>query len=115
MAETVKLSVRSMVISALFTLIICGLAYWVWQDVRPILRPLKGDVASLFKNLNLVTNTLALFVFVTIAGFVFDKAGARYMATRIIMFGVLCGLVAGLYFYGNFLEKQVLSLFTAKN
>lgn len=101
------ISVLSFVLSVVLTLLVVGLAYWLWQDVKPLLRPLKGDWWRLLKDVQILTNVLGIFALVTVAGFVFDKAGAQSILTRLIMLAVLLVIIGSLVRYGSFFEKQI--------
>lgn len=100
-------SAKHLAVSVALTALIVGLCYWLWQDVKPVLRPLKGEGWAFVKDLRFFASMLAVFALVTTAGFLMDRSGAASMKTRIIAGCIIGVVVIGLFVYGTFLEKQL--------
>lgn len=108
MAEVQKpVSFLGLFISILITAIIVGLSYWIWQDIKPLLRPFKGDVWALLKDLRILVNIMALFAVLTIVGYVVDRSGSASFITRIVMFAVMLVVVGVLIRNGTFFKKEI--------
>lgn len=111
MADQARFDNRTLY-SIFLTAFICAVAYWLWQDVTTLLRPFKGEFAQLLKNLRLVVNVLAVFIFVIIANMAFDLVGNRSWRGRIIPAGLVVGLIIWLVTQGRFFEKTIVPTVT---
>lgn len=109
-SQTYQFSLFGFVKAVFFTALVAGLSYWLWQDVKPLLRPLKGDVWSLVKDLNILVNGAGLFVLVTAASLIFDRAGAKSIVGRLVGLLVVVGVIAGLVLYGRYYSKEIMPL-----
>lgn len=103
------------VIALLFTLLAVGLAYWLWYDVDPLLRALKGVLGNFLTgflgDLRLVVKVAAVFLLVSIAGLALDHGSTQYRMTRVVAIGLLALLVVALLRYGTFFSKTVVPVF----
>lgn len=99
--------------TVVFTAIVAGLSYWLWQDVKPLLRPFKGDFWAFAKDLNILVNGAGLFLLVTAAGMVFDHGGSPTLRKRLIVAAIMVALVVVLVVYGRFYSKEIMPLLTS--
>lgn len=107
-SESFQFSIFGLLKAVILTTLVAGLSYWLWQDVKPLLRPFKGDVWSLVKDLNILVNGAGLFLLVTAASLIFDHAGAKTIIGRVIGLIVVGGVVAVLVLYGRFYSKEIM-------
>lgn len=108
MASKIKsFTPRGVAISVVFTTIIAGLSYWLWQDVAPVLRPLRGDGWGFLKDLRFIVNLGSVLALVTIASLVFDNDESVSRLKRVIFLIIIVFLSLYLVREGRFFKQKI--------
>ncbi|MEP1442004.1 MAG: hypothetical protein ABJK39_03240 [Hyphomicrobiales bacterium] len=111
--ESYQFSPLGFVKTVAFTAVVAGLSYWLWQDIKPLMRPFKGDFWAFAKDLNILVNGAGLFLLVTAAGMVFDHGGSPTVRKRLIVAALMIALVVVLIVYGRFYSKEIWPFLTS--